>query len=175
MSTAEFWSNTYTTDLAGALTLDERLSFPQAADQLIWVGSDATLTQCAAVGYTRNVGTVFSFDFWLDFLSDATGLPIEDFVLIAIAEFLGFLCFLCQRAKHYAGRLVAYVVDNSNVISWIKFRKPRNRVAQFSLGGLTGWRRDSDLSFPHATFPPRTIAFAAGFPGLFFATHRRNS
>ena len=149
MSTADFWSNTYTTDLAGALTLGERLSFPHAADRLIWVGSDATLVQCAAIDYTHNVGTVFPFEFCLAFLSDTTGLPLGDFILIAIAEFLSFLCFLCLMAKHYTGRLVAYVGDNANVISWIKFRKPGNRVSQF----FTRWLNRLETEYKFVIFP----------------------
>ena len=131
MSTASYWSNTYTTDMAGALSLEERLSFPDVGEKLVWVGSDSTMTQCAAVDYTNHKGTVFSFKECLLKLAEMTGLPESDFELIALSEFISFLCFLCERGPHYKGKILAYVGDNTNVVTWIKFRKPGNRVAQF--------------------------------------------
>ena len=59
MSTASYWGNTSTADMAGALSLEERLSFPDVGEKLAWTGSDATMTQCAAVDYTNSRGRYF--------------------------------------------------------------------------------------------------------------------
>ena len=131
MSTDGYWSQSYTTDLTGALSLEERLSYPDAYENLVWVGSDATLEQRSTVDYTHQTGTVFSFPFCLEFLSDITGLPRSDFVLIAISELLSFVCFLRHQAKVYQGKLLSYAGGNTNVVTWLKHRKPRNRAAQF--------------------------------------------
>ena len=93
MATDDYWSQSYNADFIGALSLDEQLSSPDAWDRLVWVGSDATMTQCAAVDYAYRVCTVFSFAFCLNFLSMLPGLPVGYFTLIAIAEFLSFVCF----------------------------------------------------------------------------------
>ena len=45
MATDDYWGQSYTADFAGALTLDEQLSSPGARGRLVWVGSDAALTQ----------------------------------------------------------------------------------------------------------------------------------
>ena len=57
--------------------------------------------------------------------------PFSDFALIAISEFLSFICFLHSRGVAYRGKLLPYVGDNSNVASWIKHRAPKNRVSQY--------------------------------------------
>ena len=40
---------------------------------------------------------------------------------------------LRRRAPGYRVELLPYVGDNSNVVSWIKHRERRNRVARFSV------------------------------------------
>ena len=77
------------------------------------------------------MGTVFSFDFCQQYLASLTGSPLSDFALIAISEFLSFVGFLRSRAVSYRGKLLSYVGENSNSASWIKHRKPKNRVAQY--------------------------------------------
>ena len=42
-------------------------------------------------------------------LASVTGLPLADFTLIAIAEFLRVICFLCGRAEDYRGELLSCV------------------------------------------------------------------
>ena len=76
MVTDTYWSQSYTTDFTGALSLDEQLYRPGAKDRLVWVGPDATLIQCAAVDYTSHMGTVFSFDFCQQYLASLTGFPL---------------------------------------------------------------------------------------------------
>ena len=64
-------------------------------------------------------------------MADITGLPESDFELIAVSEFLSLVCFLCDRGAAYLGKILAYVGDNTNVVTWVKYRRPGNRVAQF--------------------------------------------
>ena len=132
ISAADSRSKTYTADLAGALTLGGRLSCPGSAAKLVLVGSAATLSQCDAVDYTHQVGTVFPFEPRLSFLAEITGLPNGDFVPIDVSGYLRLLCFLSHRDSCYTSSLVDYVGDNPNAASRIKFRTPRNRLAQFS-------------------------------------------
>ena len=63
MESDGYWSQSYTTNFPGALTLDAHLSFPNVKDRRVCVSSDATMTQFAAVDYTARVGTVLSFHF----------------------------------------------------------------------------------------------------------------
>ena len=87
METDGYWSQSYTTDFIGALTIDEQLSSPPAQEMLAWLGSDSTLTQRDAADYTFRIGTSFDVAFCLNFMASATGLPPEDFALIAISGF----------------------------------------------------------------------------------------
>ena len=104
---------------------------PGARGRLVWVGSDAALRQCASVDYTSRTGAVFSCDCCQLRLDPLTGFPLSDFALIAISEFLSFICFLRSMAVAYRGKLLSYFGDNSNVAHWINHRQPRNRVARY--------------------------------------------
>ena len=121
-------SQSHQSNFSGVLSLSERLSLPDAPGVITWIGSDATMTQCAAVNYTNVAYSVFPFEFRTNFLSDLLGLPVADFVIIAISEFPGILGFLIVRSESYSGRLLAYAGDNTNVASCAMRRKPRNRV-----------------------------------------------
>ena len=89
------------------------------------------MTQLDAADYANMVYSVFSFQFCAEFLADLLELPVADFVIISISEFLGILAFLIVRAECYRGRLIAYAGDNATVASWIMHRKPRNRLFQY--------------------------------------------
>ena len=67
----------------------------------------------------------------LSYIGHVTGLPASDFLLIALSEFLGFLCFLIVRDGHYRHKIIAYDGDNQNVAQWIRSRRPRNRIDQY--------------------------------------------
>ena len=64
-------------------------------------------------------------------MSEVTGLPLSDFLLIALADYLSILCFLITRPFRYKHKILAYAGDNQNVVTWIKYRKPKNRAAQY--------------------------------------------
>ena len=131
MSDPRWWSTTYTTSFQNILTLQERLSFQSTRSSMMWVGSDATLHNCAAVNHTLKTFTVFRASEFIDFLSDLTGLPRGDYELIAITEYMSLICFLTAQEPVLKGRFICYVGDNQNVITWIKHKRPGNRVAKY--------------------------------------------
>ena len=149
MSTGQYCCQSYVGAFSRVLSLGEILSSPEAQGRMVWLGSDATLSPCAAIDYTAGIASVFSFQFALHYLGHLTGLPETDFLLISISEFLSLLCFLSVRAPCYRGKLLAYAGDNQNVIQWIKYRRPKNRVAQYFCRILN--RLETEHSF--ATFP----------------------
>ena len=64
-------------------------------------------------------------------MAQLTELPPDDFMLIALAEYLSILCLFIVKAPDYRNKILAYAGDNKNVVGWIKYRKPKNRVAQY--------------------------------------------
>ena len=78
--------------------MGELPTLPSSKEKVARIGPDAELSQCAAIDYNARVATVFSYTFTLDYLGQLTGLPADDFVLIALSEFLGFRCFLILRS-----------------------------------------------------------------------------
>ena len=85
-------SQSYSSSYSRVLTLEELLSFPDVQPNVIWLGSDATPTQCSAVDYTDRIFTCFSYTFCVNFMSSLTGLPDRDFLLIALGEYLSLIC-----------------------------------------------------------------------------------
>ena len=52
-------------------------------------------------------------------------------MLIALAEFMSILCLVIARTSSYKRKILDYAGDNQNVVGWVKFRRPKNRVAQY--------------------------------------------
>ena len=126
------WRSTkYRTSFNSVLTLSERLSFNEQRERSVWIGSDATWTNCAALEHTNGTFTVLGTMPFIDYLTELTGLPRGDYELIAITEFLSLICFIIARVDSLLHCLVCYVGDNQNVVNWIKFRRPGNRVAKY--------------------------------------------
>ena len=125
MSTGSYNAQSHTGSSHRVLSLDELLSLPQSQDKLVWLGSGATLTQCSAIDHNDNISCIFTYYFSLQYMSQLTGLPDTDFALIALSEFLWFLCFLIVHSGGYRGKLIAYAGDNQNVAKWIKHRRPK--------------------------------------------------
>ena len=115
MDTGSHGAMSYTGAFSRVLSLGELLSLPQSHNRIVWLGSDATLTQCAAIDHNDKVACTYSYTHALGYLGQHAGLPDTDFVLIALSEFLSILSFLIARAGHYGGKLVAYAGDNQNV------------------------------------------------------------
>ena len=121
----------YTSTFLGVLTIAERLSFLDFRSNVVWVGSDATPTTCAAVGHSNRLYTIFDYEACSVYFSSVAGLPEGDFHLIAMAEYMSLICFLIAVSARYAGRAVLYVGDNANVRTWIMNRSPKNRIARY--------------------------------------------
>ena len=59
MPTGEYGANSYIVAFSRVLSLGELMSFPKAQGRISWLGSDATLTQCAVVDRIANVACAF--------------------------------------------------------------------------------------------------------------------
>ena len=99
METGDYKAQSYTGASSRVLSLGDLLSLPQPHDKLVWVGSDATLTQCAAADHSAELACVYSYSLALSYLSHLNGMPESYFQLIALSEFLGFLCVLIVRSE----------------------------------------------------------------------------
>ena len=131
MSNPKWRSTAYSSSFASVLTLSERLSFTEIRNRAIWTGTDETPERRAAANRTNKSSTVFDADKYYDFLADLTGLPRGDYVLIAIAEFMSLVCLLIASAKAVQNANVCYAGGQKNVITWIRRKRPGNRVAKF--------------------------------------------
>ena len=106
MSGPEWWGATFSSSFNGVLTLTEKLSFNHERARAVWIGTDATLANCAAVGHANGVFTVFRVADYTDYLSDLTCFPRGDYELIAITELLSLICFLITRVGSMGNSIV---------------------------------------------------------------------
>ena len=130
MATGNYRFQSYTGAFARVLTLGKLLSLPQSHDRLVWIGSEATLAQCAAIDHNANAACAFSYPFAQGYLSQLTVMPGTDFILIALSEFLGSPLVI-SREELYRNKLTAYVGDNQNAVQCAKYRRPKNRISQY--------------------------------------------
>ena len=98
------WSTSYSPTFLSVMSLEERLSFADFRANVIWVGSDATPTTCAAVDHYRRLYTIFDYQKCIGYLTNLTGIPPGDFQLIALAEYMSLICFLIKVADRYMGQ-----------------------------------------------------------------------
>ena len=80
-------------------------------------------------------------------MANSTGTPQDDFILIALAEYLIILFFLLVRSSHYARKDLSYAGDNQNVAAWAKYRKPKNRIAQYFTRISNRFGTENDCTF----------------------------
>ena len=145
-SDTKWWGESYSASFNGALTLPDRMSFNTERGRAVWLGSDATLDNCAAVDHTNRTFTVFEVSGYIDFLSDLTGLPRGDYELIAITEFLSLVAFLILQAASLSACIICYVGDNQNVVTWIRGRRPCNRVAKYLVRVLNRLENENNFT-----------------------------
>ena len=84
-------SQSYTSSYSRVLSPDELLSFPDIQTSIIWLGPDATPTQCDASDFTNRRFAVCPYSFCVAFISHVADLPEGDFLLIALGECLSIL------------------------------------------------------------------------------------
>ena len=125
------WGAAYTSTFLDVLTIEERLSFADLNENVVWLGSDATPETCAAIDHTRDLYCIFDYRGRADYLAGITGLPVGDFHLIDLAEYMSLICFLIAESGRYRGKLVIYAGDNTNVRTWVLNRAPKNRIARY--------------------------------------------
>ena len=145
----------YSSSFNGAISLPVRLSFNTERNRAIWLGPDATLGNCDAVDHTHRMFTVFEVAGYVDFLSELTGLPREDYELISIAESLSVIAFLILRSHNLDACVICYVGDNQNVATWIRDRRPGNRVAKYFVRILN--RLENERNFTAAPMYVSTL------------------
>ena len=121
-----------TSTFIGALPLDGKFPFSHTRQNLIWIGSDATLDACATIGFSNKIYTRFGpkrliSTLLIEHLTGST----ED-LIIAVTELCSFAIFLMIEPIRYTNKLVAYTGDNQNAVTWLGKRKARNALARFS-------------------------------------------
>ena len=111
------------------LPIRELLALPGTTERTKVVGGDATPERLGAVDWD---GRRFMVEDTSQFVEAFRSLAeASDHVeIIAIMELLAFLVFASQESANWSGLLVFYVTDNQNVETWLKRRRPRNRVAR---------------------------------------------
>ena len=90
----------------------------------MWIGSGATLAACSAINHTLKTFPVLSGATYVAFLTELTGLIRGNYELISISEFLRLVCFLIGTSSGLKDKLFFYLVDNMNVATWLKWRRP---------------------------------------------------
>ena len=93
MSGPKWWSSARKSSFYSILTFPERLEFPKQRGGLTWIGSGATLDNCASFAQADKTRTAFASREYNDFIADLTGLPRGGYELIVFSEFLGAVCF----------------------------------------------------------------------------------
>ena len=79
-------------------------------------------------------------------MSAVTGLPHSDFPLIALAEYLSISRFVTTRPLRCKNKILAYAGANQNFATWIKYRKPKNMVAQYFTRILNRFETEHDCT-----------------------------
>ena len=94
LSTGTSLRHPYSSSYSRVLLLEELLSFPEVQTRVVWLGSDATPTQCGTADYTNRAFACFPYTFCTSFMSNLADAPENDFTIIALAEYLIILRFL---------------------------------------------------------------------------------
>ena len=129
------------------LTLSEQLSFHETRRIVTWIGSDATMARCGEIDFTHKVYTYFPTDL-IHRVNHSTDTSDDEFI-ISISEICSFIFPLLLRGTALENRLVAYTGDNTNVITWLTYRRSGNERARFPLRILA--RCEQSLEF--RTYP----------------------
>jgi len=123
----------FVSGMADILGPRERLGLAGQAERAVWLGSDATPTAVAAIDWTNKV--FFSGDvskYW-DRLVDLTGRGEESKLIVAVAEMMSLVIIAAAAGELWCNRLVLYLGDNMNVISWLNGKAPKNVFARHLL------------------------------------------
>ncbi|CAE7545999.1 unnamed protein product [Symbiodinium sp. CCMP2592] len=168
----QFWEARFVSQLEHALTTPELVALPEVKRNLVWVSADATPTRLGAIDWTARVAVACAAAPLLSPLEanaqDPTDLeartePEEDLVQIGVAELLALLVLVVARKEAWAGSVVLYLGDNTNVQDWLRKRQAGNAQANHllkvlgALEGVYGLQvRGAYLRTYHKTKPPTT-------------------
>ena len=117
----ENWRNTFTQKSAGVLSTAERTSMPSEKEKMVWTGGDATKERVAAIDWNAKAFVAEDVDYYYDRLKDKMVGATED-IIIAVAELICFILLASLRGEGWMSRVVVYVSDNQNVVTWINSR-----------------------------------------------------
>ena len=110
----------------------ERLSLPSQSDKVVWTGGDATLDLFAFIDWTFQ--KYFLLTVTEIFLAVKKMMCTENSkLIIAVSEPLAIVIGAIASGPTWTGRLIFYVGDNQNAITWLEARKSKNAYARFLL------------------------------------------
>ena len=98
---------------------------------MAWADLDAMPTQCAAEYFDNRLFSALPSELGADFLSDIAGGPRDDVLLLASDGIHDMIRFCLSRDSEYADKLLDYDGVNSNVVTRVKYRRPKNRISQY--------------------------------------------
>ena len=134
------WETRFTHPMVEALSVEEMISLQ--GGKVVWASGDATLDRIGAVDWSSNVAFAVSAaplklvlqKFMREAVEagDAEDDESESFI-ISILELLTVVVLVSVRAREWAGKLVAYAGDNTNVIRWLEKRGAKHPVASYLL------------------------------------------
>jgi hypothetical protein len=96
------------------LTIRERLALPGQAEKLIWAGGDATPDTIGAADWGAKLFGIVKVALVAASLQAFIGVPVDEDVIIAVAELLCLVLLSVARAEAWSFHLIFYVSDNAN-------------------------------------------------------------
>ena len=96
---------------------------------MVWAGGDATTTKVAGIDWS---GKKFMADDIQDYYATIRELMPEapEDVVISAAEVMCLLLLASLRSEAWCNRIVLYVSDNQNVVTWFNLNKRQSKVVQ---------------------------------------------
>ena len=113
----EAWSHNFVNTFRGMLEPGERLSLPGVAEQLVWLGGDATLQVGGVVEWTAGLYSRYDVQQVIAVLAAAAGEEEDEEFIIALAELQVVVAYAVARgaSSKWRGRLVLNVSYTENV------------------------------------------------------------
>ena len=128
-----WWESTFAGTFLSLIPLHERLRLPSAEDNIVWTGGDANLNGVAAGSWTDGRYFVLQTAEWRERLLVIAPDAADPKLFVAIWELLCFVCLASLLAADWEGKIVLYVSDNTNTVSWLTRMRSGCKVANWLL------------------------------------------
>ena len=138
------WGSSFRVAFGKLLPIRERLALPGMAAHARFVGGDATLDRLGAVDWKSKRYHVAPCRKYLGALEEIVHAQ-DHSEIIALLELLTFVVLAASQKEAWEGQMILYVTDNTNVQSWLKSRRARNRYVRALL--LLLQRAEAEHSF----------------------------